>query len=170
MLILSGPTASGKNTVGNLLAQQRERCAVVDFDLVRAMFVQPHAPPWLGEEGKVQQLLGVKQVCGLAEGFAENGWEVVILDVLSEETARIYRQFLSQYNPKIIQLLPAFTELTRRFCERGACLTEKEFAMVYKEQNRFTNYDFRIDNTDTVPEKVVETLKILLDTKIKSGF
>lgn len=162
MLILTGPTASGKNTVGNLLARQRQRCAVIDFDLVRAMFVQPHAPPWFGEEGKAQQLLGVKQVCGLAAAFAENGWEVVILDVLSEETARVYRQLLSRYNPKIVQLLPDFSELNRRFCERGACLTEVEFATVYREQNIFANYDLRIDNTDTVPEKVVEMLDAFL--------
>lgn len=69
MPIISGPTASGKNTVGHSLALQRERCAVVDFDLVRKMFVKPHQPPWAGEEGKAQQFLGVKQVCGLAEDF-----------------------------------------------------------------------------------------------------
>ncbi len=45
MLILSGPTAAGKNTVGRVLAQRRRRCAVVDFDAVRAMFVQPHRAP-----------------------------------------------------------------------------------------------------------------------------
>jgi hypothetical protein len=158
MLILSGPTASGKNTVGALLARQRERCAVVDFDLVRAMFVQPHAPPWFGEEGKAQQFLGIKHVCQLVGGFAENGWEVIILDVLTDKTAGIYKQLLHQYNPKIVQLLPKFSELDRRFHERGACLTEEEFAMMYEEQNSFTNYDLRIDNTDVTPEVVVEML------------
>ena len=71
MLILTGPTAAGKNTVGRLLAYQRHRCAVVDFDLVRAMFVQPHQPPWMGEEGKMQQILGVQHVFNLAIGFAK---------------------------------------------------------------------------------------------------
>jgi hypothetical protein len=162
MLILSGPTASGKNTVGDLLARRRERCAVVDFDLVRAMFVQPHAPPWLGEEGNMQQLLGVKLCCKLAEGFAENGWKVIILDVLSDKTARMYQRLLHQYNPKIVQLLPELDELNRRFCERGACLTNEEFAMVYEEQTSFANYDLRIDNTDVVPEEVVGMIHHLL--------
>ncbi len=58
MLILSGPTAAGKNTVGRVLAQRRRRCAVVDFDAVRAMFVQPHRAPWQGTEGRAQHLLG----------------------------------------------------------------------------------------------------------------
>jgi len=162
MLILSGPTAAGKNTVGTLLARQRERCAVVDFDLVRAMFVQPHQPPWAGEEGKAQQLLGVQQVCKLAEGFAEASWEVVILDVLSEETVKLYRQLLQPYELKIVQLLPEFSELNRRFCERGVCLTDEELAMVYGEQYRYANYDLRIDNTDVTPEKVAEMLSPLL--------
>ncbi len=94
MLIISGPTASGKNTVGHQLAKRRERCAIVDFDLVHQMFVKPHQPPWAGEEGKAQQYLGVKQVCGLADDFDEAGSEVIILDVLSTETVKIYRNLL----------------------------------------------------------------------------
>jgi hypothetical protein len=162
MLILSGPTAAGKNTVGTLLARQRERCAVVNFDLVRAMFVQPHNPPWADYEGKRQQLLGVRQVCKLAESFAEAGWEVVILDVLSEETAKLYRHLLQSFELKIVQLLPQFSELNRRFCERGACLTDEELAMVYEKQCRYRNYDLRIDNTNETPEKVAEMLSLLL--------
>ncbi len=135
---------------------------LIDFDLVRAMFVQPHQPPWAGEEGKAQQLLGVRQVCKLAEGFAEAGWEVVILDMLSEETVKLYRQLLQPYEPKIVQLLPEFSELNRRFCERGVCLADEELAMVYEEQYRYANYDLRIDNTDVAPEKVIELLSPLL--------
>jgi hypothetical protein len=126
------------------------------------MFVQPHQPPWAGEEGKTHQLLGVQQVCKLAEGFAEAGWEVVILDVLSEETVKLYRQLLQPYEPKIVQLLPEFSELNRRFCERGMCLTDEELAMVYEEQCRYADYDLRIDNTDVAPEKVAEMLSPLL--------
>jgi hypothetical protein len=162
MLILTGPTAAGKNTVGKLLAYQRQRCAVVDFDLVRAMFVQPHQPPWIGEEGKSQQLLGVSHVCNLAEGFAKAGWEVIILDVLSKETASLYRHLLQNVNLQIVQLLPAFSELKGRFYERGACLTNDELKMVYEEQCRYLDYDLRIDNTDVLPERVVEMIAPLL--------
>lgn len=158
MLILTGPTAAGKNTVGTLLAKQRERCAVVDFDAVRAMFVQPHCPPWEGEEGKAQLLLGTHLVCLLAERFARAGWEVIILDVVTEETAPLYRQLLAEFKPTIVQLLPAWPELQRRFYRRGPVLTDAQLARVYAEQCAFTQYDVRIDNTGFSPDNVVEQI------------
>jgi adenylylsulfate kinase-like enzyme len=162
MLILTGPTAAGKNTIGKLLAVRRKRCAVVDFDLVRRMFIQPHQPPWAGEEGKSQQMLGVRQVCKLAKGFAAAGWEVIILDVLSNETAKLYKRLLKNVDFNIVQLLPAFEELKRRFYERGACLTDEELQMIYQEQSEFTGYDLRIDNTAAPPETVAKTITPLL--------
>ncbi len=159
MLILTGPTAAGKNTIGTLLAKHRGRCAVIDFDAVRAMFVQPHRAPWQGAEGKAQQLLGTHLVCLLAERFAQAGWEVIILDVVSEETASLYRQILDRFNPTIVQLLPAFAELQRRFYQRGPVLTDEELAQVYAEQLALTYYDVQIDNTHLSPSDVVQQLR-----------
>lgn len=147
MLLLSGPTAAGKNTVAQQIARQRERCAIVDFDAVRAMFVHPHLAPWDGEAGAAQLLLGVEQVCGLAHGFARAGWDVIVLDVVSETTAPLYRRLLAPLSPLLVQLLPDFTELTRRFEERGPVLSPGEFRAVYAEQVAFEGYNLRIDNT-----------------------
>jgi len=158
MIILTGPTAAGKNTVGTLVAKQRERCAVVDFDAVRAMVVQPHRAPWQGEEGHAQQLLGLQLVCALAERFALAGWEVIILDVVSEETAGLYRQLLQRFAPKIVQILPAFPELRRRFDQRGPFLTDDDFDQIYKQQSAFAQYDIRIDNTNLPPDVVTEQI------------
>ena len=161
-MIITGPTAAGKNTVAASLAQRRERCAVVDFDLVRKMIVRPHRPPWAGEEGRAQQMLGVRQVCSLAGGFSEAGWDVIILDVLSDETAVIYRRLLARFSPKVVQLLPAYEELRRRFRERGPVLTERELEMVYEGQSKYAQYDLRIDNTCVEPGDVAARLAPLL--------
>lgn len=161
MLILSGPPASGKNTVGTLLARQRDRCAVVDADQVRAMIVQPHRAPWQGEEGWRQQRLGVLQTCRLASGFAEDGWEVIILDVLSERTLSLYRQHLDRYRPAVVQLLPSWAECRRRFLARGPVLTDDEFAMLYREQAAFTGCDLRVDTTTLSASAVVAQLASL---------
>jgi hypothetical protein len=126
---------------------------VVDFDAVRAMFVQPHRAPWQGAEGKAQQMLGVRLVCALASGFAEAGWEVLVLDVVCEETAPLYRALLADRQPRIVQMLPGFAEIKRRFDARGPVLTDQELIMVYEEQRRFKDYDLRIDNTAQTPDE-----------------
>lgn len=158
MLILTGPTAAGKNTVAHILAQKRERCAVVDFDSVRKMFVEPHRPPWAGEEGRRQQMLAVEMASSLAAKFAQNGWEVVILDVLEDHTVSVYKDLLKQFSPAIVQLLPAYEILKDRFNKRGPVLTAEELDMVYKQQENFKFYDTRIDNTSLSPEETAGQL------------
>ncbi|MDP9314912.1 MAG: hypothetical protein M3R24_29260 [Chloroflexota bacterium] len=154
MLILTGPTAAGKNTIGHMLAHQRPRCAVVDFDLVRAMFVQPHRAPWQGQEGRQQHLLGVDLVSQLAHGFAMAGWDVIILDVLTDEITHQYRTRLAPFTCTIVQLLPTFAEVKRRFDERGPVLTDAELVMVYEQQVAYAQYDYRLDNTVLSPAQV----------------
>lgn len=146
-LLLTGPPAAGKNTIGTLVARRRERGAVLDVDLVRAMIVQPHRAPWQGEEGWRQQRLGVLQACRLARGFIADGCAIVILDVLSPRTLALYRGELAPVRPFVVQLLPDWEVCLRRFRERGPTLTDDEFAMLYHEQANFTEYDLRIDNT-----------------------
>lgn len=89
ILIITGPPAAGKSTVGPIIAGQLERCAVIDVDLVRAMVVQPHVAPWLSEEGLSQLRLGAENASALARNFVNAGFDVVILDVLTDETAQI---------------------------------------------------------------------------------
>ena len=43
ILILTGPPASGKNSVAPLIARQRARCAIIDVDQVRGMLEPGHA-------------------------------------------------------------------------------------------------------------------------------
>jgi len=162
MLILTGPPAAGKNTIGALLARQRERCAVIDFDVVRAMLVQPHRAPWQGAEGWRQQRLGVLQACKLATGFVEDGWEVILLDALSDRTLPLYRQSLAPHQFQIVQLLPTWAECGKRFQERGPVLTADEFALVYREQEQFKAFDLRLDNTMLAPADVAVRLAALL--------
>jgi adenylylsulfate kinase-like enzyme len=158
MLLLSGPTASGKNTIGNELAFRLERCAVVDFDLIRAMFVNPHKTPWDGEEGLAQQQLGVYIVCDTAKRFESQGWQVVILDVLSPDTLAIYRKQLSSSALKVVQLFPSYPELLKRFDERGPVLTYAQLESVYRKQKNLTGYDLRIDNSRLSASNVADQL------------
>lgn len=51
VLILTGPPAVGKSTVGRLVAERREHCALVDIDDIRHLVISHHAAPWQGDEG-----------------------------------------------------------------------------------------------------------------------
>lgn len=160
IFILTAPAAAGKNTISQLLAQKREKCAVIDVDLVRWMYRHPHKAPWDGEEGKVQQRFGVKNAILLTKSFVEKGVDVVLLDVLVDETAKLYREAIPE--AKIILLMPSYDEAYKRFSNRPHTISDAEFKMVYEWQENLTIYDKKIDNTLLSAEETAEKLNSLL--------
>ncbi|HEY5477685.1 MAG TPA: hypothetical protein VIK11_13330 [Tepidiformaceae bacterium] len=161
-LLLSGTSASGKNTIGAALAGRVKPCAVIDFDMVRLMFANPHLTPWQGDQGYAQQLMGVRMVSSLASQFQTMGWHTVILDVLWCESPVLYRELLGD-RLTIVSLLPAFEETVRRSGEREARegyrrLTAAELRLVYDEHASVSDYDLRIDNTNIPAVEVAEEI------------
>ena len=161
-LLLSGPSASGKNTIGAVLATLVKPCAVIDFDVVRLMFANPHLTPWRGEQGYAQQLTGVRMVSSLATQFQKAGWHTVILDVLWRDSPSLYRELLGD-QLTIVSLLPTFDEIVRRSSERESReghrrLTAAELRLVWDEHASAANYDLRIDNTNIAAVDVAEEI------------
>lgn len=159
-LIITGPAASGKNTISQILAQRRERCAVIDVDIVRWMYRQPHKAPWEGEEGREQQKFGAENACLLAKQFAAKGIDVVILDVVTNQTIALYKELLPEGH--VILLLPTKDEAFKRFTGRPHTITEEEFNMVYAWQEELTGFDTKIDNTHLSAEETAQQLEKLL--------
>lgn len=162
LVILSGPTGTGKNTIAELVAQQRDRCAVIDFDVLRNMFRKPHLTPWDGDAGHRQNVLGVDHACMLASSLLANGYDCIILDVLSDATASLYKEKLSHHDPVIVQLLPTYDEILRRNRTRPPRLTDEELEMVYQGQLEFSIFDERIDNTDLSPPEAADHILALI--------
>lgn len=158
MLILNGPTGAGKNTVAEILSKKINRSVVIDVDLLRLMVKNPHKAPWQGEEGHRQQLLGVSNACLLAKEFLKNGFSVIILDVLFDETAKLYKGNLNEFEPKLVLILPSWGEIVRRNKTRERKLTDNELKMVYEQQTELKTYDQKIDNTKLSAEEVAEKL------------
>ena len=154
LIVLNGPTGTGKNTIAEIVAQRRDRCAVIDYDDLRNMFRKPHLTPWDGEAGKRQNILGLEHASMLARSFVANGYDCIILDVLSDETATLYRELLADLEPTLIHLLPTWEEIVRRNGTRPPRLTRDELRMVYDGQDALTVFDVRIDNSDLAPEEV----------------
>jgi len=160
ILLLTGPPAVGKNTVASRLAAKRERCAVVDVDVVRWMVVQPHVAPWGGEEGRKQHILGVRNACRLTEQFVEAGYDVVILDLVSDELLTIYRTELRPLEVKTVLLMPTHEEIKRRIISRpvSVSLKPEEIDLLYQWQTLLRTFDEKIDNTSLSAEDVAERL------------
>ena len=157
-LILTGPPGAGKNSVAAAYAKLRERCAVIDVDLVRWMVLQPHRAPWDGEAGMAQQRLGVRHACMLARSFVHEDYDVLIHDVLSDETAKLYRSELAGLNPRIVLLMPSLEEVERRNSTRGPRLRADEIRMLYEGQMNLRCFDHKIDNSALSPQEVAEQL------------
>ncbi|MBX3014955.1 MAG: AAA family ATPase [Caldilineaceae bacterium] len=158
IMILTGPPAAGKSTLAPLIAQQRPRGAVIDVDKVRAMVVQPHIAPWLGEAGMAQLRLGAQNACQLAHTFTAEGYDVVIADVLTDETATLYQKALAPLEHQIILLLPSLAAVLERNRERGQWLTDEEVRLLYGWQTVLHIYDQKIDNTNEAVTTLAATL------------
>lgn len=158
LLILTGPSASGKNSVANELVKLLDTCVVIDVDIVRQMLVKPHVPPWQDEEGHRQRLLGVQNACDLAKNFLEQTFNVIILDVLTDKTAQKYRQGLATHSPKIVQLLPSREAVQQRSAQRQEFLQPSEIRLLFQEQLQLTKFDEQVDNSDLSPGEVAKKL------------
>jgi predicted kinase len=124
-LVLTGGPAVGKSTTARLVARRFGRAAVIEVDDVRQLVVSGAAAPWDGPEGLAQQRLGVDNACGLVRRFHEHGFEVIVADVLTPETLRLYRQHLSPC--LIVRLHVVPPEAHRRAGTRQVYLKDAEF-------------------------------------------
>lgn len=162
LILLTGPAGVGKNTIASEFAALTERCAVIDVDAVRQMLIKPHKAPWEGEEGKRQQTLGVKNVIELAKNFLGDGCDVIVLDVITNDTAKLYREGLSSDGLKTVLLLPPLSIIIERNANRPPKISEQEIRELYKWQEDLTEYDQKIDNSElSALEVATRLLKIV---------
>jgi adenylate kinase family enzyme len=147
VLLITGPPASGKNTIGETIARRRPHCAAIDVDLIRQM-ITPQRNPWEGEEGRRQQDLAVYNAATLARNFHQAGYDSVISDVVTESSLDQYRKELKDTVIYTVLLLPSEDEISARMLSRPDYLSRGEMSPVYDQQAQFLSYDARLDNTE----------------------
>ena len=163
VLILTGPPASGKNTVGSALAEQREKCALIDVDLLRWMLRKPHIAPWQGEEGIIQAKLGIENACTLSARFSAYGCDVVVLDFLWPYSLEIYRNQLGNSGLTVVRLMPSLSTCLERNRSRGQWLKDDEVVMLYKSIEELEGLDQNIENSHLPAYEVAAMLSAYLD-------
>ena len=183
ILILSGPSAAGKNTVATLLAKRVSHSVIVDVDMVRHMSTRADDMPnaafveitrsgllpavsashYKGDEWRP----GIHAVIALTRQFAADGFHVIIVEVLSDASVSYLREGLGEFGLAVVHLLPSRQAMWERFRGRANmqgfdCLTAEEVEAIYSHQRSFTGYDWLIDNTLLPAEQVAEQLLPLL--------
>ena len=163
ILLLTGPPASGKTTMAAALASRDvDPLAVIEVDTLRHMVVRPHTAPWGGEEGRRQQLLGVLNACALTSAFDEADFDVLIVDLVTEDTAAHYREALDL---TIVRLLPNWAQTMIRSQTRDEPLGFRERETLYEQQQALQVADITIDNSTLAPNIVAGRLQRLLSGK-----
>jgi predicted kinase len=162
IVVLTGGPGAGKSTVAMAVAQLRERCAVIEVDDLRQMLVQPHVPPWEGAEGLRQQRLGVANASLMAGTFATDGADVVIADVLTDETAAHYRQALDAASVSIVHLTVPCSLAHERAIARHYSLTDDQFRSLHAAQDHFRDFDVQIDTSTSPVQESAEIVSSLL--------
>jgi predicted kinase len=131
-LLLSGGPAAGKSSTALRLVEPLRRAAVIDVDDIRHLVVAGHAAPWDGSEGHLQQRIGIENASDLARRYLRWGIDVVLSDVLTADTATLYRDLIPGI--LIVQLRLPLAEARRRASLRPVYLTEDEFDALHASQ------------------------------------
>ena len=142
-LLLTGGPAAGKSATALRVAGSLRRAAVIDVDDVGHLVVAGHAAPWDGDEGQLQQRIGVENACDLARRYLRWGIEVVLSDVVNPETAALYRRLLP--GVLIVALRLPLAEARRRAALRPGYLTDDQFDGLHALQADDVGADHRLD-------------------------
>lgn len=160
VLLLTGPPAAGKHTVAEQIAKQRSHCAVIDVDTLRQMAAYPQVEFWEGEDGPIQHRLGIDNACALAHNFSASNYDVILIDVITDETLWLYKSKLPLLETWVVQLLPSEEEIATRLLSEPEYLSRGEVTWAYEQQASFTGYD---DKLDTTKMSLEETTQWFLD-------
>ena len=172
-IIITGPTGSGKSTIGKALAKSYSKCVHIDADLVKHMVVSGFerntststSEDWLFKEWET---VG-EAITSLIASFRKNNFDVVLAGFIDEEAwSQIFKEFKA--DSKFL-LLPDIEENKRRNLQRPEHwrMQNKD---VQRHQNHFKTsriYDefMTIDSTTHTVEQTVEEIKKLINNTKK---
>jgi chloramphenicol 3-O-phosphotransferase len=163
VLVVSGAQAVGKSTVANLLASRFPRGVHVAGDSIRAMVVSgrvdmaPDAPA----EARRQLLLRYRASIAVAKLYHDEGFDVVIEDVIIGEMLEQFLALLPWPEVHLVVLNPTADEIARREHLRGKNAYGTNWTVaaliriVEEETPRLGRW---IDSTRQLPEQTVDAI------------
>jgi broad-specificity NMP kinase len=154
--IISGPYGVGKSTVTKRLAQEMEKFALIEGDLIKFMFVGKEQPPW--EE---QLSIIWKNILSLTKNFIENNMNVIIDYVVNGEL-EWFCKHISELNVKIyyVVLRADGETLISRLNNRGDdYLIQDSLYLLDQLEKGLPNKNHFYDTTNKQPVEIINDLK-----------
>ena len=156
--LVTGPMGAGKSSTAKALAEKFEKGAYIKVDHVRKMIIGGYIDP--GKEGfEVQENLGVKNTCALANNFLEAGFSVFIDDVIGKEKLQRYVKFFPNTKLKTFLLLPSTEVMLERFHGRGGATEALE------KRTRHLHDQFTLRKNE-VDWKVIDSSNLTLEETV----
>ncbi len=117
VIIISGTPASGKSSVSKALAKKFPKSVYIPVDDLRAMVIGGNIAPWDDKFGEQYKLIE-KNFLAMTKNFLEEGFVVIIDDVIADEQVKKYQKMFG--NVYGFLLLPSIETLKKRDLERDS--------------------------------------------------
>ncbi len=150
---------AGKSSTAKALAEKFEKSAYIKVDHVRKMIIGGYIDP--GEDGfDIQENLGTKNTCALANNFLEAGFNVFVDDVIGKDKLQQFVEYFPETKVKTFLLLPSAEVMLGRFHGRGGATEDAE------KRTRYLHDQFSLLK-DEVGWSVIDSSNLTLEETIE---
>ncbi len=167
IILITGVPGSGKSTVTDSLCKLFDKSIHIPVDTLRQMVKGGYASPenW-NEEFEKQYKLARKNASSIANNAVEEGFVVVIDDIVKQEWINEWRNNLSGYELKFVLLNPDIETIKNRNKQRKQSTVPEDFIVPLYEklsrENTLENGWICINNTElSVEETAREIFKLI---------
>jgi gluconate kinase len=169
-IIVSGVPGAGKTTIARLIAARFDRAAHLEGDLVSSAFivsglVPPEGPPI--DEAERQLVLRRRNVCLLADSFADAGFVPVIDDVVvSPGVLGLYVRHLRSRPLRLVELNPTLDVIERRDAGRDKHVFGTWRHLDDELRNRMPRVGLWLDTSHLSQDQTVDAIVEHLDQAV----